>query len=202
MAILKYYKVGSDGKIQRLRRECKWNRIAQKSAQLTLRPRPHLWCRCLHGLAQGPTGLRKVWSYLHFRGGHQAHRRLSTVAILRACRTGLYVVLDMHLVPLQILPMLLQTDIAITSPQLVVSPHTGPTNWKSNLRTTPDRASGWCYGQLARTLGAHLICVHHHPHRSGPQDRFTKWHNRHPCPLSRGGPRGLQRSWQDVHSWD
>jgi len=24
MAILKYYKVGSDGKIQRLRRECKW----------------------------------------------------------------------------------------------------------------------------------------------------------------------------------
>lgn len=76
MAILKYYKVGSDGKIQRLRRECKCQLLYAES-RLTPRPRSYLRCWCLHGLAQGPTGLRKVWTHLHFRAWNQAHRCLS-----------------------------------------------------------------------------------------------------------------------------
>jgi hypothetical protein len=40
MAILKYYKVGSDGKIQRLRRECECSCQARVASQLTVTQAP------------------------------------------------------------------------------------------------------------------------------------------------------------------
>jgi ribosomal protein S27AE len=78
MSILKYYKVDSDGKIKRLRRECP---TAECGAGVFVRSSgiflvSHLlnFCCSVDGLPQRPPVLWQVWSDLHFRTWHQAAR--------------------------------------------------------------------------------------------------------------------------------
>ena len=67
LAVLKYYKVDSDGKIERLRRECPNESVS--SVLLGPAPRSMLTChlvrcRCLHGRHAGPPVLRPLPPYL------------------------------------------------------------------------------------------------------------------------------------------
>lgn len=78
MAILKYYKVDSDGKIKRLRRECP---SAECGAGIFVRcfsasPRAHAHLYDIDGFPQGPSVLRQVRSDLHLHAWQQAPRRL------------------------------------------------------------------------------------------------------------------------------
>jgi ubiquitin len=67
MSILKYYKVDSDGKIKRLRRECP---TAECGAGIAFRGSR----ASADGLPQGPPVLRQVRPHVHLRAGHQADR--------------------------------------------------------------------------------------------------------------------------------
>lgn len=79
MAILKYYKVDSDGKIKRLRRECP---SAECGAGIFVRRMVPAFAFCLmlyasiDGIPQGPSILRQVRSHLYFPARHQASRCL------------------------------------------------------------------------------------------------------------------------------
>ena len=77
LAVLKYYKVDSDGKIERLRRECPNETVSsnhpwcQSGFHL---PRRHtnsvpVRCRCLHGCHGGPPVLRSLPPHLRLRQG-------------------------------------------------------------------------------------------------------------------------------------
>ena len=72
LAVLKYYKVDSDGKIERLRRECPADTVSSLQTALvtcliannvTLLVR----CWCLHGCPQGPSILRSLPPHLRLR---------------------------------------------------------------------------------------------------------------------------------------
>ena len=72
LAVLKYYKVDGDGKIERLRRECPAPEVRSPFAI----PFPWykvsnfyclVWCWCLHGCHAQPSVLRKVPPHLRFR---------------------------------------------------------------------------------------------------------------------------------------
>ncbi len=93
LAVLKYYKVDGDGKIERLRRECPNDTVClsvflslcfrippfhyfpsppfaslPRSCRLTREPPNHtVRCRCLHGCHAGPTVLRSLSPDLRFR---------------------------------------------------------------------------------------------------------------------------------------
>jgi small subunit ribosomal protein S27Ae len=70
LAVLKYYKVDSDGKIERLRRECPNESVSfaflrpTHGFMLTCRV---VRCRCLHGCHAGPPVLRPLPPYLRLR---------------------------------------------------------------------------------------------------------------------------------------
>jgi len=71
LAVLKYYKVDSDGKIERLRRECPSDTVSWDPRERTCR-RGKLTiitvrCWCLHGCDAGPTILRPMPPYLRLR---------------------------------------------------------------------------------------------------------------------------------------
>ena len=80
MSILKYYKVDSDGKIKRLRRECP---SAECGAGIFVRILPGIACDIeaneyhADGLPQGPPVLRQVRPDLHLPARLQAPRCLS-----------------------------------------------------------------------------------------------------------------------------
>ena len=70
LAVLKYYKVDSDGKIERLRRECPNESVSRVFSNP--QPRSMLTCRlvrrrCLHGCHAGPPVLRPLPPYLRLR---------------------------------------------------------------------------------------------------------------------------------------
>lgn len=73
LAVLKYYKVDSDGKIERLRRECPADTVSSPTKHLsdielmTNRFVLVVRCRCLHGCPQGPSILRSLPPHLRLR---------------------------------------------------------------------------------------------------------------------------------------
>jgi hypothetical protein len=74
MSILKYYKVDSDGKIKRLRRECP---TAECGAGIFVSLTVYFsttdqLIRLVDGLPQGPPVLRQMWLDLHLRPWHEA----------------------------------------------------------------------------------------------------------------------------------
>ena len=63
LAVLKYYKVDSDGKIERLRRECPNESVSFSPSEfirLLHADRSPVRCWCLHGLHAGPSLLRPL----------------------------------------------------------------------------------------------------------------------------------------------
>ena len=73
LAVLKYYKVDSDGKIERLRRECPNETVSsflyEEHFPLVMLTSffPPVRCRCLHGCHAGPPVLRPLPPYLRLR---------------------------------------------------------------------------------------------------------------------------------------
>lgn len=74
LAVLKYYKVDGDGKIERLRRECPTPDVSYKSFLMLYNPVADIfpvWCRCLHGRHARPPVLRPLPPDLHLRQREQ-----------------------------------------------------------------------------------------------------------------------------------
>jgi small subunit ribosomal protein S27Ae len=74
LAVLKYYKVDGDGKIERLRRECPTPDVSYSLPQMVYEPVTNkitVWCRCLHGRHARPPVLRSLPPYLHLRQREQ-----------------------------------------------------------------------------------------------------------------------------------
>ncbi|UDD56067.1 Ubiquitin-40S ribosomal protein S27a [Aspergillus flavus] len=72
LAVLKYYKVDGDGKIERLRRECPapevrflWIPLCDLCGEMT--NYSTVWCRCLHGCYAQPSVLWQVPPHLRLR---------------------------------------------------------------------------------------------------------------------------------------
>lgn len=70
LAVLKYYKVDGDGKIERLRRECPQEQVSNIPTLLDdahSADHPIVRCRCLHGCHAQPPVLRQVPPHLRLR---------------------------------------------------------------------------------------------------------------------------------------
>lgn len=80
MAILKYYKVDSDGKIKRLRRECPSAEcgagVFVRDLEIFLVSYLFNFSWSVDGFPQRPPVLWQVWSDLHLRLWHEATRRV------------------------------------------------------------------------------------------------------------------------------
>lgn len=74
LAVLKYYKVDGDGKIERLRRECPTPDVSYLLSQMIYKPFTDIfpvWCRCLHGRHARPPVLWPLPLDLHLRQREQ-----------------------------------------------------------------------------------------------------------------------------------
>jgi small subunit ribosomal protein S27Ae len=69
LAVLKYYKVDGDGKIERLRRECPTPEVSEvyRTKYYGMANWILVWCRCLHGLHARQTILWTLPLDLHLR---------------------------------------------------------------------------------------------------------------------------------------